>query len=231
MNEFTPLSRSRCMEGFDMGTMRIFGGLTMLAVLPALAPISRAAGQERQIGGGVGITVFTGRDFRGSAQTFQRDVPVLRVHNLNDRINSVRIGAGEQWEVCEHDNFRGRCIVISGSESNLARNNWGNRISSMRRVRSAAGVIPPSMVPSTVVLFNLPNFRGGQSSFRTPVRNLAPARPATRSVTVGRGVWELCSRPDFGGNCMTIDRNTPRLGSTVSGFHVRSLRPVLRQPR
>ena len=212
-----------------MGTMRILGGLTMLAMLPALAPISGAAGQERQIGGGVGITVFTGRDFRGPAQTFQRDVPVLRVHNLNDRINSVRIGRGEQWEVCEHDNFRGRCIVISGSESNLARNAWGNRISSLRRVRSEAGVIPPSMLPSTVVLFNLPNFRGGQAAFRAPVRNLAAVRPVTRSVTVGRGTWELCSAPNFAGRCMTIDRNTSRLG--VGGFRVRSLRPVLRQAR
>src|SRR5262249_28444280 len=124
MTSTLPLSSCICMEGFDMGTTRMLSGLTMLAVLPALAPISRAAGQERKVGGGVGIPVFTGRDFRGSAATFQRDVPVLRVHNLNDRINSVRIAPGEQWEVCEHDNFRGRCVVLSGSEGNLARNAW-----------------------------------------------------------------------------------------------------------
>lgn len=188
------------------------------------------------MGGSVGITVFTGSDFRGKSATFQRNMPVLRTVNLNDRIASLRIAPGEQWEVCQDDNYRGRCIVISGDASDLRRNAWANTISSMRRIRSAAGVIPaPIPTPSTrdwhVLLFDRSNYRGSAVNFRASVANLSPARPVTHSVTVGKGVWELCDGPNFTGRCLTLVRSTPNLGGTRQGFRVRSLRPVVRQSR
>jgi beta/gamma crystallin len=208
-------------------TMR--GQLTLLSVLVALAPLAGAGAQEQRIGGGVGITVFTGSDFSGKAVTFQRDMPNLRADNLNDQIASLRVARGEQWEVCEHANFRGRCVVVSGDERNLARNSWANTISSMRRVRTAAGVLPAPL--PDITLFDQPGFRGRSANFTAATASLPLALPAAKSVTVGRGVWELCDGRNFTGRCITVQRNTPLLGGTRPLTRVRSLRPLTPQAR
>jgi len=74
--------------------------------------------------GGVGITIFTDQNFRGKSSTFREDVPDLEPLGLNDKISSLRVGPGEQWEVCEHSNYQGRCVVVSGLEPDLRRNSW-----------------------------------------------------------------------------------------------------------
>jgi len=159
-------------------------------------------------------------------------MPVLRAANLNDQIGSLRVARGEQWELCEHDNFRGRCVVVSGDEPNLARNAWANTISSLRRVRTASGVIPaPVATDWHITLFDQPNFRGRASNFTGAAANLNLARPAIKSVTVGRGVWELCDGRNFTGRCITVQRSTPLLGGTRPLTRVRSVRPLTAQPR
>lgn len=208
-----------------------------LSVLAAFAALASAAGQERQMGGGVGITVFTARDFRGTSVTFQHDVPVLKAFNLNDRIASLRIARGAQWEVCENENYKGRCVVVSGEERDLARNGWARMISSIRRVGAPA---PPTTLPAPapwpptdwyVVLFDQANYQGRPVNYNTTIANLAPARPI-RSVTIGKGVWQFCDGPNFTGRCLTLEQNTPRVGTHHnSSFRVRSLRPVRRGTR
>lgn len=215
-----------------MGRARMRGRLSRLSVLITLAPLASAASQERQVGGGVGITVFTGSDFSGKAVTFQRDVPALRASDLNDKIVSLRVARGEQWEVCENDNFSGRCFVVSGDERNLATRSWANTISSMRRVRTASGVLPaPVPADWNITLFDRPNFRGRSSNFTGAAANLPPALPPAKSVTVGRGMWELCDGRDFTGRCITVQRSTAFLGGRRPLTRVRSLRPLTRQPR
>ena len=59
--------------------------------------------QERQMGG-VGITVFSDKNFRGRSATYRQDVPDLEPLGLNDKVSSLRVGPREQWEVCEHSN-------------------------------------------------------------------------------------------------------------------------------
>lgn len=221
-----------------MSKARIRGQLT-LSVLSMVAAVASAAGQERQMGGGVGITVFTARDFRGTSATFQHDVPVLKALNLNDKIASLRIARGEQWEVCQDDHYKGRCVVVSGEERDLRRNGWANTISSMRRV-GAPAPIPPATLPAPapwpptdwyIVLFDQPNYRGRPVNYTTTLANLSPSRP-TRSVTIGKGIWQLCDGANFTGRCLTLDQSTSRLGTAnTSAFRVRSIRPVRRQPR
>jgi Beta/Gamma crystallin len=57
-----------------------------------------SSAQERQMGG-VGITVFADSNFRGQGATFRQDVRDLARHDFNDRISSLRVAPGEQWEV------------------------------------------------------------------------------------------------------------------------------------
>src|SRR5215467_13205745 len=183
------------------------------------AAIVYSAQETRQIGGGVGITVFVDRNFRGTAQTFQRDVPDLRPFGLNRRISSLRIGPGEQWEVCAEANYQGGCVVVSGEESDLRRNNWNDRISSFRRV--GGGPTPP-VGGEYMVLFDQTNYRGNPTNFYTAVPVL---NRRARSVTIGKGVWQLCEGNHFTGRCVAMDTSKPDLGR--SGLRwVASARPV-----
>ena len=106
----------------------------------------------------------------------------------------------------ERDYYKGRCLVVSGEESDLARNAWANVISSLRRV--TGGVTPPAVLPAPappsdwyIVLVDQPNYRGRPTNYTTAAGNLS--RTATHSVTIGKGVWELCEGPNFSGGCVT----------------------------
>ena len=117
---------------------------TLLVIAIAVVGTTAGSAQEgaRQMGG-VGITVFTDSNFRGKSASFRQDVPNLDGYRgFNDKVSSLRVGPGEQWEVCEHANYGGRCVVVSGQESDLKRNSWGDVISSLRRVRRGP-VYPP----------------------------------------------------------------------------------------
>src|SRR5215472_11117731 len=87
----------------------------LLAAIVLLGTAGLCSAQTRQMGG-VGITVFADRNFRGTARTFHNDVPNLRSFGLDNRIRSLRIGAGEKWEVCAAPNYSGGCVVVSGEE-------------------------------------------------------------------------------------------------------------------
>ncbi len=117
--------------------MRVFkfGLLSSIAIVAFVATLSTESnGQDgRLIGGGPGITVFLDRNFRGDVVTYQNNVSNLP-SRFNNKISSVRVGAGEQWQVCDQSNYRGQCVTVSGEESDLGRNRWDNRISSMRRI-------------------------------------------------------------------------------------------------
>jgi hypothetical protein len=197
--------------------------------LAAIGTMTFVAAQERQIGGGEGITVFDDRDFRGRSATFDQDVADLTRHGLNDRVTSLRIARGEQWEVCEHANYEGRCVVVSGEERDLRRNEWNHVISSFRRVRG--GSAGPSTPPRDwyIVLYEEPRYRGDPKNFSEEASRLIGLR--VKSVTIGRGVWELCEHWNFEGRCVTLDRSVPDLDRYGMRDRVASVRPVIRQRR
>lgn len=118
--------------------MRTLRGLASSMVVGVFL-VAAVSAQDPRFIGGAGITVFADANFRGTTQTFQYDVSDLRSSGLDNRISSLRIGPGEQWEVCENRNYGGRCIVVSGQESNLQNNGWGDRISSIRRNSGGGG--------------------------------------------------------------------------------------------
>lgn len=122
-----------------MRLLRI-GVLSSIALMAFGAGLStEVSGQDgRMIGGGSGITVFEDRNFRGDAVTYNSNVSNLP-SRFNNRISSIRVGPGETWQVCDQSNYRGQCVNVSGEENDLGRNNWDNRISSLRRVGGGGG--------------------------------------------------------------------------------------------
>ena len=193
----------------------VFGTLT-LAV----------AQDERFMGGGRGITVFRDRDFRGASATYQYDMPNLSSTEFNDRIRSLRVGKGEQWEICEHANYQGRCVVVTGEESDLKRNDWDDKISSVRRVRGGGGYPGPGPGNHYIVIYTEKNFRGTPTNYDQPQNNLFALNNKAQSVTIGRGEWQLCDGIGFGGKCVTLTRSVSDLSSVGMRKKVRSLRPL-----
>jgi uncharacterized protein YcfJ len=78
------------------------------------------------------ITFYQGEAFRGRAFTAEKQVNNFERTGLNDRTSSVVVDRG-RWEVCEHANFGGKCVVLrSGSYDSLQRLGMENSISSAR---------------------------------------------------------------------------------------------------
>lgn len=198
-----------------------------LFVMLSISMPTLSIAQERQMGG-VGITVFADANFRGKSATFRQDMPDLRQVGLDKKISSLRVGLGEQWEVCERPNYQGRCVVVSGEEPDLRRNSWNKTISSIRRVGGASG--PPSVLPAApvenggyIVLFDQPNYRGNPRNYKGSVPNLGFNRPVG-SVTIGNGIWQICDGANFTGHCFVLNQSVADLRSyRLSG--VASVRP------
>ena len=80
------------------------------------------------------IELFEHARFEGRRVSFQGETRSLRTAaDFNDRASSMVIYEG-QWQLCEHDNFGGQCVVYGpGRYDNLGPMN--DKPSSLRRVR------------------------------------------------------------------------------------------------
>lgn len=97
---------------------------TLLTVV-AIALATQAAAQ---------VTLYGREGFRGRAVQVNSTVPNLGRVGFNDLASSVIVDRG-RWEVCEHAQFEGRCVVLRpGSYDSLARMGMSDRISSVRPV-------------------------------------------------------------------------------------------------
>jgi len=107
--------------------MEVIMGRALQAVL-GVAAIGLATQAVAQ------LTLYQGEGFRGPA--FSTDRPVRNFDRIgfNDRASSAVVERG-RWEVCEDEQFRGRCVVLRpGSYASLSGMGMNNRISSVRPV-------------------------------------------------------------------------------------------------
>lgn len=81
---------------------------------------------------GAGLTLYEERDFRGASVFVER--PRHRLERADfDNIASSAVVSGEPWEVCDGEEFSGRCVVLRpGRYASLDRIGMNNRISSAR---------------------------------------------------------------------------------------------------
>jgi hypothetical protein len=192
-------------------------------------------GEARQGTGAPGITIFAEYNFRGINAHFTRDTPDLRRVNMNDRVDSLRIGRGEVWEVCEDINYKGRCQVFSGDVPNLADVGWGGMISSFRLVRDASRrgggypVPPPPLFRPRIILFDRLNFEGRSTAIFDATPSLRSWGNRTGSIKVYGGTWELCDGDRYRGRCETVSDSVYDLARLGLRDKVSSVRPVGRR--
>jgi hypothetical protein len=173
------------------------------------------------------IVLYDQSSYRGNPTNYKGAISDL---GYNQRAGSVTIGRGV-WELCESPNFTDRCVTLDQSVPDLSA--WGmrNRVASLRPSGGGGGAyVPrptrPTLPPqgeSYIVLYDQPMYRGNPMNYNGPVSNLAGFRAG--SVTIGRGVWEVCEGPNFRGRCITLDRSVPDLNAYGMRNRVASVRP------
>jgi hypothetical protein len=79
------------------------------------------------------IMLFGQARFGGRPVNLRGDARTLDDYDFNDQAGSVIINEG-RWELCEHADFRGKCIILGPGRYEFL-DDMNNRISSVRRVR------------------------------------------------------------------------------------------------
>jgi uncharacterized protein YcfJ len=95
------------------------------------------------------VTFYEHEGFRGRSFTANGPIDNLAGTGFNDHASSLIVDRGE-WQVCEHANFRGRCMLLKpGQYASLAAMDLDNRISSLRRVQGRPDYVyaPPPLPP------------------------------------------------------------------------------------
>ncbi len=189
---------------------------------------------EAQFRGG-GVTVFADPDFEGRSASFQDEAPDLRGYGLNDEISSIRIPAGQSWEICQDINFGNRCQVVTRSIANLRSIGWDDRISSMRRVGGGFGrgsrgpAFPGGGFGGGVTVFTEADYEGESASFRgdTPDLQGYGLNDQISSIRIPPGEsWEVCQDVQYANRCQILTRSVANLRSIGWDNRISSLRRV-----
>ncbi|MBL8327648.1 MAG: beta/gamma crystallin family protein [Rubrivivax sp.] len=198
----------------------------VMALLTALCSLSASAS----------LVLYEQDDFKGRSTTILTRTPNLGQWLFNDLASSVIVNSG-RWQVCEHAEFAGECLVLTpGRYPSLRALGFNDRITSVRPIVAAgtpSAPAPPSSVPAaptTVIeLFEHSGQIGRVLRATAAINNLQREgfNDITSSVVVRAGRWELCAEAEFGGRCVVLGPGTyPDAGQWGMNDTISSLRPT-----
>lgn len=94
------------------------------------------------------VTFFEHEHFDGASYTAQKQTRNFERAGFNDTASSAIVRSG-RWEVCEHQHFEGRCVVLRpGRYPSLAAMGLDDAVSSVRLVSSSAQVRDDRYAPA-----------------------------------------------------------------------------------
>src|SRR4051794_29485948 len=218
-----------------------------LAVAASAALTTSVAAQGQRIPGsamqtGWTLVVYDQANYAGNSANFTSSASNLGPQ-WRRMARSININGGT-WQVCEDPNFNGRCVTLSESTPDLAAYNL-RRIGSVRPIRQGTysngtynngtynngtynnGTYNTSRNSTrnwSITVFRNTNYRGNPRRYTSAVSNLG--RQPVRSITVGRGSWEICSGTNYTGDCITLDQSAADLSTEGFSGYVRSIRPA-----
>lgn len=146
----------------------------------------------------------------------------LDAQGFNDKASSLEITRG-RWQLCEHADFQGRCIVLGPGRHELGAT-MQDSLSSLRPVFGHDD--RPLPAAGGVTLHETGDF-GGRSLLRTEAtHNFGDIgfNDRARSIDVHAGRWEFCSDAQFSGRCETFPPGRHVLSRELAG-RVSSMRP------
>ena len=182
----------------------------LLTALALLASLNHAVAGE--------ITLFTDADFRGPPLTVSGPVTNLESMRFNDRASSAIVRSGS-WEICEHKDFGGRCIVLEPGQYRMF-DGFNDVASSIRELargrdgyrdrrhddgwRGRGGFRNDGRRGAPVELYANRQFGGEGIMLDSDVHTLRSRNFNDRagSMIVREGQWQVCEHDDYRGRCV-----------------------------
>ena len=162
------------------------------------------------------ITLFQNRDFRGSATTLQS--PMLDMERNGFTTASSAVVRSGVWQACTDSNFQGHCVQLQPGQYRNINALLNDDVASVREITiasavpapvivAAAPVVPaPAIVASAeprIALFERPGFGGRTIELNKTFGGLdrSGLYDGANAAVVYGGVWRLCTRQYFRGEC------------------------------
>jgi hypothetical protein len=101
----------------------------------------------------------------------------------------------------------------------------------LRLAALAAGTLAIAAAQAgEMTLYKQPNFSGNALTLRTPTENLAGAgfQDQVSSLRIRSGRWQVCTQPDFQGDCTVLDRGDYPALKQALNHRIESAREVER---
>jgi hypothetical protein len=183
--------------------------LTSATLLLATSALFAAAAHAGE------VTLYTDDNFGGRSITLGGTTPDLVRQGFNDRTSSVIVRSGA-WELCQHADFGGRCIVLQRGEYRKLEG-FNDQVTSAREVgdrdrgdrgdHGGRGEHGSGGRGEPIVLFAQARFGGRHVEPRGDTRRLDDYdfNDKTGSVIINDGRWELCDDADFRGHCIVLN--------------------------
>ena len=100
------------------------------------------------------VTFYEHDGFQGRSFTTERQVGSFERYGFNDRASSVVV-LRDRWEVCQDNQFSGRCVVLrAGRYPSLASMGMNDRVSSVRTVGHNARVDDDRYAPAPIAVYD-----------------------------------------------------------------------------
>lgn len=91
--------------------------------------------REQRFNHGPGrIVLYKNTNFGGRSRTYASDIPNLNPDEFGNTVSSVVVQGGV-WQLCDRPNYRGFCVTIDRSQTNLWAFGFNDRTESVRRIR------------------------------------------------------------------------------------------------
>jgi uncharacterized protein YcfJ len=164
-----------------------------LATLAAAAQVATAQ-----------ISFYEHPGFEGRSFTTQKQVANFERFGFNDRASSAVVSS-ERWEVCEHQNYGGRCVVLrKGNYPDLRAMGLDDRVSSVHTVSANEHVADSRWAPPPVTVYDARR-RGKERLYEAQVVNVRAVvgSPEQRCWVEHEQVQQ--------------DRDGPNVGGAVAG--------------
>ena len=187
-------------------------------------------------------TLYANDNFAGQSLRMSSATPSLQRYKFNDRASSIVV-VGNRWEVCEDDNFRGRCTVLRpGRYTALYDIGLEDGISSARMIAPNERVAEnryaplPGSAPAAVSItfFEDERFQGRSYTATGQVPNLKRTgfNDHASSAVVSGERWEVCENNRYKGPCMVLRPGQyPSLAAMGMGNDITSVRIVAHNAR
>jgi hypothetical protein len=166
------------------------------------------------------ITFYELEDFRGKSFTATNGMENLPVGMLGGKVASIVVAAGS-WQLCTGASFGGKCVTLAtGEYQSLGGLGIGNGVLSARTIDDIG-----------IALYDLRSYRSRKVVLEASTPELASLKFDRRasSAIVYSGVWEVCDKADYDGECVLLESGRyPDLGAMSN--RVNSVRLVAATP-